>query len=161
MRRLFMAAIMLAALGCGGSDGDPMGPDNNGDPGNLPVGSMTARIDGAQWSNSVPPAVAYTGNILAIAGSNPSLTTIGFAVVAPAPGTYAIGPSEPTNALLTLGAAGQSWHASAGGGSGSITITTLTATGATGTFQFTMVADPATGSSGTRTITNGAFNVVF
>jgi hypothetical protein len=161
MRRLFMAGIMLAALGCGGSDSDPMGPDDNGDPGSLPVGSMTARIDGAQWSNSIAPAVAYTGSILAIAASNPSLTTLGFAVIATAPGTYPIGPSEPTNALLTIGASGQTWHSSAGGGSGSITITTLTPGSAAGTFQFTMVADPASGSSGTRTITNGAFNVVF
>lgn len=163
MRRLVLAGLLLMAVGCG-SDSDPMDPGDGGNPGNLPAGTVTARIDGSTWTSTAPVAVAYAGGILAVGASNTQLVTIGFAVAASAPGTYTIGPTSPTNALLTIGTANsQTWHASsaAQGSSGSITITSLSATGATGTFQFTMVPDGLSGSTGTKTITNGAFNLTF
>ena len=79
----------------------------------------------------------------------------------PGTGTFPIGPFPITNGangLLTIGGS-QLWAANAIQGSGTITVTTLSATGASGTFSFNLVADaPATG---TKTITNGAFNITF
>jgi hypothetical protein len=155
-----MAGLLLAALGCG-NDGDPTDPgDNSNDPGSLPVGTFTARIDGQQWTAISPVAVAYSGGILALGGANTQLA-IGFAVIANAPGTYAIGPTSGTNALLTVNSGGQTWVAGSTGGSGSITLTALTSTGATGTFTFNLIPNGTSGSTGTRAITDGAFNVTF
>jgi hypothetical protein len=162
MRRLLVAGLLLAAMGCGKDGGDPMDPGDTNDPGSLPVGTFTARIDGQQWTAAAPLAVAYNGGILALGGSNTQLTTLAFAVITNGqPGTYPIGPSIPTNGVLTVGAAGPTWVASAQGGSGSITITTISATAATGTFTFSMVPNGTSGSTGTKTVTNGAFNVTY
>jgi hypothetical protein len=162
MRRLLMAGLLLATLGCG-NDGDPMDPgDNNNDPGSLPAGTFTARIDGQQWTAAAPLAAAYNGGVFALGGSNSQLTTIAFAVITNGqPGTYPIGPTIPTNGILTIGASGPTWIASAQGGSGSIIITSISTTGATGTFSFNMIANGTSGSTGTKTVTNGAFNVTF
>jgi hypothetical protein len=160
MRHLLLAGLVLAALGCG-KDGDPTDPGDNTDPGNLAVGTFTARIDGQQWTAVAPVAVTYVGGILALGGSSQNFTTIAFAVIASAPGTYAVGPTSPTNALMTIGSTSGTWVARSTGGSGSVTITTLTSTSAGGTFQFSMVPDGNGSNTGTKAVTNGAFNVTF
>jgi hypothetical protein len=124
-------------------------------------GSISARIDGVQWS-SIVTAAQYTNTGLIISGadnSNPP-HALGLGVAAVAPGTYQITLPNPTaNASWTVGPS--TWQASLIGGSGTVTITSLTSTGAAGTFSFTMVAVPNTAASGSKAITDGVFNVTF
>jgi hypothetical protein len=101
--------------------------------------------------------------------------------------SFAIGASDGTQSLgvggissssnatlnMTTGAAnglydllptnGQTWTANAAvvGSSGTVTLTSFSSTGASGTFSFVAVALAGTGSTGTKTITNGSFSVTF
>ena len=140
--------------GTGGSGGGGGGTAPN-------HGTLTAVIDGVPYSGVVRTATSQSG-IFAAAAMNDA--NVGFGIGALAvPGTTAISATSPTNALLTAGTGvpAMSWFASTSGGSGTLTISTITATGATGTFQFTMPPTPGTGASGTRSVTNGTFSVTF
>lgn len=155
MRRAMMTCLLLVtALGCGGSN-SVTGPVS------LPQGSMSARIDGSDWNASAALTASFSGQILGIAGTDGGFTTLGFAVVASAPGTYAIGPGQPTNAILSTSANAGSWVASTVGGSGSITITSISATAAAGTFTFNMIPSPNSGTTGNRSVTSGSFSVKY
>jgi hypothetical protein len=82
-------------------------------------------------------------------------------------GTYAISETSemPSTAVYSEvdisnpSAGAQSWGApyDGGGNSGSVVITSMTATNVQGTFSFTALN--VTGSSGTKAVTNGAFNI--
>jgi Family of unknown function (DUF6252) len=159
MWRLFAAVSLLAlATAACSSKSNPAAPTNT----TLPHGSMSATIDGTQWVATTGLSVTYNQGILAAAGVDNSLNTLAFAVFASAPGTYPIGATSPTNALFTMNSNGsKSWQAASTLGSGSVTVTTLTATGATGTFSFTLVANGGSGASGNKVVTNGKFNLKF
>jgi hypothetical protein len=77
-------------------------------------------------------------------------------------GTTNVGPASLTNALLVTNGGGF-WSANAMGGSGTVTIAALTSTSASGSFSFTLVPSgmPDNIATGTRTVTNGRFNVTF
>ncbi|HWF87093.1 MAG TPA: hypothetical protein VG222_19685 [Vicinamibacterales bacterium] len=77
------------------------------------------------------------------------------------PGVYALGPLSTANAFLLVGNPAAGWNAAVGIGSGSVTVGALTATGASGTFTFTMNAVPNSTATGTKAITEGVFNVTF
>ena len=149
-----LLAVLLGTAACGGGGGGPVSPN----------GSMSAKIDGASWNAIAVQAVYGSNHILSFAGSdvaNPS-RAIGGATLANGPGTYPITSLNPTgaNASLTIGPA--VWMATgAGSGTGTITINTLTATTASGTFSFHGVAAQGTSATGTKEITEGAFNVKF
>ncbi len=155
MRYLMTLTAVLVLAACGD---DPLSPDERDS--QLPNGSMSARVDGDAWTATAALAVAYTGGILAFAGSDASQVTIGLGFIPDGLKTYPIGPSEPTNGNLSLGST-QSWAASASMGSGTVTLTSFTANSASGTFMF--VADPvaSTGATGTRSVTEGVFDVTF
>jgi hypothetical protein len=148
-----MGFVLVAACGSGDDGTDPLAT--------LPQGSVSARIDGSSWSANSALTASYSGTFLAFSGVDASLTGIAIAIgPISAPGTFAIGPSQPTNAVLTM-AGGLTWHARTTSGSGSVTVTSLTATGATGTFSFTAPSVGTTGATGTKVVTNGAFDVTF
>lgn len=126
----------------------------------LPNGSMSARIDGQAWTANAALAVAYTGGILAFAGSDVTSTTVGLGFIPDGLGTYDIGPNQPTNANVSLGSP-NSWAASSNMGSGSVTLTSFTENSASGTFTFTALAVPTTGATGTKVVTEGRFDVTF
>jgi hypothetical protein len=151
-RATTLVAIVLVLAACGKDS--PSEPQLNLD------GSMSARIDGSSWSATSALAVAYSGGILAFAGSDATSTTIGIGVIPDGPGTYPIGTNQPTNANLTFGA-GKSWGAASTSGSGSVTITAIDANSATGTFEFTAEPVATTGATGTHVVTSGAFSVKF
>lgn len=171
------AAVLGAACGGGGSPTSPTGGSSGGGTGGSGGsgggtgggggaapnhGTITATIDGVAYSGVVRTATSQSG-IFAIAAMNDQ-TNVGFGIGAlAAAGTTSISATSPTNALLTTstGVPAVSWFASTSGGSGTLTISTITATGATGTFQFTMQPTPGTGASGTRSVTNGSFTVTF
>lgn len=156
MRTLMKLTAALVLLGACGEDA--LSPDE-GDS-QLANGSMSARIDGEAWSATAALAVGYTGGILAFAGSDASQVTIGVGFIPDGLKTYPIGPSEPTNGNLTLGST-ESWAASSSMGSGTVTLTSFTANSASGTFTF--IAEPVstTGATGTRSLTEGVFDVTF
>jgi hypothetical protein len=89
----------------------------------------------------------------------PNYQIIGMATLAGGPGAYPLTLQNGANGLLTIGGT-QLWTANAvTGGGGMITLTTLTATGVSGTFSFEMA--PQAPATGTKSITNGVFNITF
>ncbi len=153
-RKGILGLLLIAAAACAGGDDGGMGPGTN-----LPQGSLSARIDGTNWAASTALIAAWNGNIITISGTDGATQTLGFATVATGPGTFAIGGPAGANALLAIGSTGASWNAAVSRGSGSITISTLSATGATGTFSFVLA--PNTGSTTSKTVTEGRFDVKF
>ena len=153
LMRVALPCLLVTALGCGG---DNTGPNGQTD------GDMTARIDGSSWSSVAAFATrnaTNAGNIVALSGADTHSIALAFAFVDTGPGTYTIDGTSATNAVLTDG--GKGWVASAVGGSGTITVTTLDATHVVGTFAFSMVANDGTGATGTKSITQGAFDIKF
>jgi hypothetical protein len=146
----FALLVLLAACGSDGS-----GPDE------LEQGSMSARIDGSNWSATAALSAVYSGGLLTAAGLDASLRTIGFSVGATAPGTFVVGLTGTAAGTLTEGSGGPTWQAVANLGEGTITITSISQTAAAGTFSFTLVATAGSGATGTRTVTNGSFNLRF
>jgi hypothetical protein len=172
--RCLLSFVLLVALtsGCGGSK-NPMNPDGGGPSGNpsgggstLPHGSMSARIDGAHWAATVDPTIRLSGGIVSVAGSNLA-TTLAFAIFTSGPGTFPIpatGLGAGTNALLNMTTAGGvpgSWKADVNGGTGTIVINSYTSAGMSGTFSFVMQPVPGSGVSGTKTVTDGKFDLKF
>jgi hypothetical protein len=129
---------------------------------------MTAVIDGQPWAAAGPgpagcrlEALVSAGVSVAVCGTD-GVYQIGMAMPA-AVGTHQLGvgssgvPSaflidltDPTNL--------RTWGPTRNQGSGQIVISSISATSVTGTFEFTAppLAPPA---SGTRTVTNGQFNL--
>jgi hypothetical protein len=128
-----------------------------------PTGSsMSAKIDGVAWSGTGGVTAIHGSGLFSIGAANNSGVTLGVATIASGPGTYTVGTSATnSNLMMFAGGALRSWKAGVAGGSGSITFTTLTATGASGTFFFTLVPDVATGATGNKSVTEGVFNVTF
>lgn len=154
MNKLLTSLVLLLTIAaCGGSD-SPTGL--GGGPTN---GSFTATIDGQNWSaTSIIPtmASASTGTVSAIGAGSPTYT-MAFAWVDAGPGTYTIGQSIGFNGNLSQ--SGSNWTSTALAGTGTLQVTNRTATQISGTFSFTML--PSGGTTGTRTITNGAFTINF
>ena len=131
-----------------------------------PAGSsMSAKINGVTWTvvngAGFPPGTveggSFGGGVFVVGGNTTAVLSIRCPCTRP--GTY---PTASADALkwgvgLTILPQGQSWEL----GSGSVTVTTLTATGASGTFFFTLVPITITGATGNRSVTEGVFNVTF
>jgi hypothetical protein len=119
---------------------------------------MTAIIDGSSWT-AVSVTASHLNGLVTIDGSDTSspVRSIELSMIGSSTGTYAMSTGS-ANALLTIGP--QAWSANVVGGSGTITLSALSTTGATGTFSFTAIPSDA-GSSGTRAVTSGVFNVTF
>jgi len=149
-----MPCLMVTALACGGDNTGPNGQTN---------GDMTAKIDGSSFSSVATYATrnaTNAGTIVALSGAEADGTALGFGFVDAGPGTYTVSATSPTNATL-IEPGGHAWVASVVGGSGSVTITTLDATHIVGTFAFSMAPSAGTGATGTRAVTQGAFDVKF
>lgn len=162
-----IALLFVSACG-GGSDAttDPTGGNQN--PGGTNGSSqMTATIDGKAWTSGTSIALQsdpvggrylITGIEL---GTNTSIVlSIGdFA----APGTFPLGVDGITVAGGFGGVtnlSGQTWNTPFSGSAGTITITALTAKHIAGTFSFT-ASLTSNGATGTRTVTNGVFDIPF
>jgi len=156
--RVLASLLFLAVAACsGGGSGGPAGPNQSGS-------RLTAAIDGAPWVSNlgaelsgVPIAVPGVYSISGIQ-SNGYIMVIGLFNIS-GPGTYPLGVGP-----LVAGGFGQVSNATGGwvtpqsGEAGSITITTLTASHMAGTFNFVAAALTGT-ATGTRTITNGTFDL--
>ena len=154
MRKVMRSAVLAVGaavwLGCGGDDNT--GPNNG--PAN---GSMNATVDGSGWS-ALNVAATRSGGFVGVGAGASDLSTIAFAFPDHT-GTFQVASQDGTNASFISG--GKSWNAAFGtGGSGTITVTTLSATRVAGTFSFVAVA-LAGGATGTKTVTNGSFDIEF
>lgn len=162
MRFLFsLLFLALLATGCDSAD------DDGG--GNLPVGSMTADIDGTGWdaANATITDINVAGNrTLTINGAqlgdqistlNVSVTAVNGAALDA--GTYAIGDDGTDNVFGTGAYSPSSTTQSTFlATSGTLTIDSIDDDGAQGTFSF-MAERP--GTSEMVNVANGRFNVAF
>ena len=173
---ILVGVVVGLTLACGGN-GSPTSPDRTSAPAAAatppppptptpqppPAQSspMSFKVDGTSTAaGSVTAGMA--GGILSVGGTDASRsTTLSFALTptAAGTGTYVLGPSSAANTMILIGNPAAGWQAGVGIGGGTITITTLTSTSASGNFSFTLTAVPGTGATGTKTISEGAFNV--
>ena len=157
--RLATAMVLLVvAAACGG---DSAGPGN-------PQGSLSARVDGANWSANTGVMVLRANGYVSFGGSRSSgSTTLTIAFPDQGPQTYAIPATIGLNMNYTEGTTGALWQAigfgtALGGvGTGSVVVEVLTAERVAGTFSFTAPAAQTSAASGTKTVTNGAFDIKF
>ena len=168
-----VGCCLAVTVGCGSTSTSPSGTPTAGTttpaPSPTPTPSPTSgsslsfKIDGSLLTATSVTAT-FTNGVLAVGGGDASKATIlGFALATSSvgAGTYTLGPLSSANAFLQLGNPALGWNAAVGIGSGSIVLTTLTTTSASGTFSFNLVALPNTAATGTKAITEGAFNVKF
>lgn len=157
MRYSVLAATLLfMAAGC---DSGSTGPDLD-----LLSGSMSARIDGQPWQATVLVHANRTQNVVSFGGGGTmggkavaiAITTIGVT----GPATITFGPGVHSGAVLGEDQT-SSWSAGNDRGSGTVTITTLDDTRIAGTFVFEAVADASGAATGSRSVTEGKFDIPF
>ena len=152
-RLVMLPATVILSLACGGGGKNPAAPPNNPNA----VGSMSASIDGTNWS-----AIAVTArksNGIVIASGSDAVRTVTLSFLPNGTGNQQIAANSVTLAILLIG--NQSWSANAvGQGGGTVNLTTLTANRAVGTFTFTAIASQGT-TPASRQVTNGKFDVRF
>ncbi|MBK7595943.1 MAG: hypothetical protein IPP98_01475 [Gemmatimonadetes bacterium] len=147
-----LALAVLLVTSCGGDSSTNSGDES----------TMSATVAGTAWSGTLAVQVTYAGNVLAVSGTNGTYQIVLTVPGVNATGTYNVGPGNLGVAQLVQVTAGTpAWTSSLVGGAGSITVTTLTASRAAGTFTFTAAASPGTSATGTRSVTNGSFDVQF
>jgi hypothetical protein len=155
---LVLLLTMLAA--CGG-DKDPTDPG-----GNNPNGTITATVNGAAWNGSAAAIATRSTDFIAVGGTQGSHSNITFAFPGNSTGTFSIPDAVGMNLNYSEFGSTHVWQALAMGhlggiGSGSVTVTTLNSERVAGTFSFVAPAAASSGATGSRTVTNGSFNVKF
>jgi len=156
----FMIAIFLSAsiafLGsCSKSEDNPTG-------GSSTKGSLSATIDGVNWTADLTVQATYTNKVLGFAGSGKDSKQINVTMAnIDKAGVYAIGSimsGQVGNAILTLAPNPDEVYSTFPGlSTGTLTVEKLTSTEAEGTFSFT-----GQNTKGVqKTITNGKFKVSF
>jgi hypothetical protein len=163
MRRALLP-FMLLTVACGSS---PAAPDTSSTTPTSVSSPMSAVIAGSAWNSLPQVGVTYipSGNFLSVNGTdtsgtpNSSTRTIGITVSSiPGPGTYSI--NQGNQAQVTQG--NQTWQAGGNsGGSGTIVVTSLSTHRVAGTFSFGANAVAGTGATGTKSVTNGVFDVSY
>ena len=165
-KTLTLLLCSLAACGGGGSTTGPLGGTTSG--------TFTATIDGQPWvsttnqtassgANGVPGIVTLTGTKV-VSATNYTTITLALGYLS-GPGTYPLGVNQGTTAggsglvFATQGTSIGTWSTNLLGNAGTVTITSLTSTRIVGTFQFTAPPQSFTTTTGTRTVTNGAFDL--
>jgi hypothetical protein len=155
----FLGLLLITA--CSGGDG-PTGPNPPPPGGNA---SFTASVDGQGWTSAAAltnVTAAQSGTYIisgsVLTGASTRAITLNLMNI-PGPGTYPLGTGAGVSggsAIYAESAGG--WGTPLSGEAGTINITTLTATRIAGTFSFTAAAS-AGGATGTRTVTNGTFDL--
>jgi hypothetical protein len=154
--------MLLSVVAACGSDSpaapntSPSGSSGGGNA--LGVGMMRATIDGVGWTGRINVAAIATGNFLVMTGETdfgtPNQMLLSLSTPARV-GTETAASGLVVGTLVTVPPV--NWVSAVPGGSGTVTVSTLTATSATGTFSFVM--PPGNGTTTTRVVTAGEFNV--
>ena len=141
-----------------------------------PTNSLTATIDGTPFVGGLVSVIRSPGRISVGSSNISSSESVAFFIGMPeAVGTYTLPALPPTPVAFLLSTATRSvslpgpaptpqaslWGTTLSSGSGTITLGTLTSNTASGTFSLNLAAIPGSGATGTKTITNGSFNVTF
>lgn len=157
--RLPVAALVAVTIlaACGGGSTGPTGGGS---------GLLSATINGVAWSSQAQLIQAptpqkqghyplYGARLVGNSSNGIQLNLIGIQ----GPGTYPLGTSGGVSGgTISLNEGSAVWMTPLSGAAGTVTIATLTSTRVAGTFQF--VANPiASGATGTRTVTNGQFDI--
>lgn len=161
-----VVSISLAACGAGNNSGSisPAAPGDQTTPGASPsLGTMRAKVDGKTWTAATVSVARYSYGFLEIVGTDSSSPPqgIGINVSVDGPGTYQLSQLEEASAYALLGIGDSVWQASNVAGSGTITVSSLTSTGASGTFSLALEPKPNNPAIGTKSITDGTFNINF
>lgn len=152
-RILTTAVLSVTIAACGGDDGT----NNGGDDDN----TVTASIDGVAFSGTVSVQSSYSGGVLTIGAVGANSRQINIVIPnATAAGNFDLGAGRPGVITVTFGIQ-SAWTTTQNGGTGTVALTAISATGAKGTFSFTAVPAPGTGTVGNKVVTNGAFDVEF
>lgn len=163
---LCLGTMALTLLGACGGGGDSSGPSGSG--------GFTAKIDGQVWDaipiSIVAQAVGVPGGVVILGsqtsgGLTRSLTISLYNITGP--GSYALGVSSDVFGGIgqvgegTGGGNSNSWITENTGTAGTITITRLSGGRIAGTFSY--VADPGQNNTvgGSRTVTDGEFDLEF
>ena len=175
-RSFVMLASGLVIVGLlAGSCNSPTSPKPGACGTNASTDTMSAKINGQDWSSIVTIGINLTaagGGAVSITGNdgcNPSrVLTFN---LAPDHGvaTYSVpdprdmfGNPIDTSGLTAVYYVGDGfWDAQDVLGKAKVTFTSLSATAAAGTFAFTLVPQKGSNSVGTQQITDGSFNVKF
>jgi len=156
--KLLLLGSVATLVACGGDDDNgTVNPNNRG--------TMTATIDGQSFSGSAAAAATYSGNVLgfgAVQASGNNSTLVVFVLNnVTGPGTYSL--AAAANGIVTVtetsGTTTRSWNSALAGGTGQVVVTQLSGGRAIGTFTFSAPAATQSGATGTRTATNGQFNI--
>jgi Family of unknown function (DUF6252) len=125
--------------------------------------TMTATVDARAWSATTSIIGSYSNGALSITGVSNDGVKITISALPTGPGDYVtegVGGAG-LSFLLAEQPPPQTWQAYALFGSGTLHLSVLSSTRAAGTFTFTALATIDTGASGTKVVTNGAFDVNF
>jgi hypothetical protein len=160
--RRILLAVALAAGGCGGDADAPGGA------------GFTATIDGKAWA-AAPISIGslaspVPGGIILLGSQNANGVSTSITITLndiTGPGTYALGVGPGVYGGTasvgegTGGANANVWETPLDGVSGTITLTSLGAGRIAGTFAFKAEAGRKNTAGGTRTVTDGRFDLAF
>lgn len=150
-----LATILLITAACGGDS-----PTDSGGPNTAP---LKATIDGQPWVASFASAAAGANGVFTVSGSSLSTSVTALSLILyyiGAPGTYPLGVGGSVRGGQgILSGSGSSWATALTGASGSVTITTVSATRIAGKFEFSAPPQAGAGTTTTRTVTQGEFDL--
>jgi len=157
--KVFFMALLAISVGlasCNKDDDDNADPENNNS-----NGTMTAKVDGADFDATLAVQATLDGGVFVVAGNNGNAQQIQITLNGvTSAGTYQIGGSatNPNMGMWVASAsAEESYTTIVGVGSGSCDLTELTDSSAKGTFQFN-----ARNTAGdVVNVTEGSFEVSF
>ncbi len=144
---VFAVSLLILTMSCKGDAsckaGEPM--------------TVAATVAGENYCGAVENVIVNaSGGTISVASSNDNSTSVNFGF-GDTGDTFTIGPNVPLSFQVDTSAG--TWTAAEMVGSGSLTVGLRTPSSASGTFTF--VGQPLTGSTGTKIVENGSFNVTF
>ncbi len=148
---LVIGVLMLASSGCDSNEDEELQQLSNG--------FMTASVNNQPFSANTSVFAINTGGVFGLSGGDASGRVIALGGLSQM-GEQTIGMGDPANSTFTE-TAGVFWAANATVGSGTITITELDADHIAGTFSFVAPPSPGSSATGTRTVTDGEFDIEF
>ena len=160
------AGVLLIASACGSNNQtSPSSTSGSGSgsgtSGSTTGGTISALLDGAQWSGSLTSRATFTAGsgVLSITGQDPTFRVLTMAIAANAVGTYSVTFPTPNLANWVVGTG--NWSTAAQGGQGSVTVATMTTNRVTGTFTLTIIPSFLNTAAAMNTVrfTSGQFDM--